>query len=104
MLNYLDVYPIELPARYANKFACYNTVYITTNWTLEEQYREVRLEHPETWKAFLRRIHEVRIYNEDGNIDTYSSVDDYMNSRKVFNLTKVDKDKLISDLIKGKTY
>ena len=31
MLQYLDGYPIELPARYANKQACYTTVYIISN-------------------------------------------------------------------------
>lgn len=28
MLLYCDIYPIELPSRYANKYACYNKVYI----------------------------------------------------------------------------
>ena len=31
MLNYLDGYPISLPARYANRVACYEEVYITAN-------------------------------------------------------------------------
>lgn len=35
MLMYCDIYPIELPSRYANKFACYNKVYIVSNWALE---------------------------------------------------------------------
>ena len=79
MLNYMDIYPIQLPARYANKFACYNVVYIISNWSLEEQYREVQHDNPESWQAFLRRIHEVHIYNADGSIDTYDSVKKYMN-------------------------
>ncbi|MCL2861877.1 MAG: replication protein [Firmicutes bacterium] len=63
MLNYLDGYPLMLPSRYNNKEACYTKVYITTNWTLEQQYKNVQSEHPTTWQAFLRRIHKV--YNFD---------------------------------------
>lgn len=78
MLNYLDIYPIELPARYANKFACYNTVYIVSNWSLEQQYHEMQNENPESWKAFLRRINEVYVYNADKTIEKYDSVEKYL--------------------------
>lgn len=55
MLNYLDVYPIKLPARYTDHAACYTKVFITSNLSLDEQYAEI--DHSgETWKAFLRRI------------------------------------------------
>ena len=77
ILQYADIYPVELPARYANKYACYNIVYIISNWPLEEQYKEVQITSPESWNAFLRRIHEVRIYNSDGTIEVYDSVDKY---------------------------
>lgn len=40
MLNYLDIYPIQLPSRYYNKVACYNIVYIVSNWKLEEEYMD----------------------------------------------------------------
>lgn len=79
ILNYCDIYPIQLPARYANKYMCADTIYITSNWPLEEQYRGVQVDSPDTWKAFLRRIHEVRIYHEDGTVTVYDSVDKYMN-------------------------
>ena len=59
MLKYLDGYPLMLPCRYSDKVACYTTVYIVSNIPLERQYPNVQLEEPETWKAFLRRIHEV---------------------------------------------
>ena len=78
MLNYCDIYPIELPARYANKYACYEYVYLTSNIPLEEQYPEIQQASPETWKAFLRRIHEVQIYDEDGTIRVYDSVEKYL--------------------------
>ena len=84
MLNYLDVYPVTLPARYCNKVVCYNRVFITTNIPLEDQYTEVQKESPETWAAFLRRIHEVQVYLEDGTIVKYDSVEKYLNRNKEF--------------------
>lgn len=59
MLNYLDGYPLELPCRYANKYACYHTVYIISNIPLEKQYSFIQENEPATWKAFLRRINKV---------------------------------------------
>ena len=59
MLNYLDIYPLSSPARYNDKTACYTTVYITSNLPLEKQYRGEQWDRPETWRAFLRRIHNV---------------------------------------------
>ena len=92
MLQYLDIYPIQLPARYANKFACYETVYITSNWSLEAQYRDIQQDSPETWNAFLRRIHEVRIYDSDGTITVYNSVEEYLNRKYEFHsLTEEEK-------------
>jgi hypothetical protein len=67
MLNYLDIYPLELPCRYTNKVACFTKVYIVSNLDLNEQYRDVQFDYPETWKAFLRRIHKVMY------IDAYKS-------------------------------
>lgn len=84
MLNYCDIYPIELPARYSNKYACYHTVYIISNWSLEEQYSEVQEKSPESWKAFLRRIHEVHCYHEDGAITIYDSVEKYLHKDEEF--------------------
>lgn len=84
MLNYCDIYPIQLPSRYSNKFACYRTVYIISNWNLENQYSEVQKDSPESWKAFLRRIHEVRIYTKDGSIKTFESVEKYLRRDEEF--------------------
>lgn len=56
MLKYLDGYPIMLPCRYADRAACFETVYIVSNIPLEKQYTDIQLTEPETWSAFLRRI------------------------------------------------
>lgn len=66
MLNYLDGYPLTLPCRYNNKVACFTKVYIITNETLGSQYKEIQEKHPETWQAFLRRIHWVKEYTVNG--------------------------------------
>ena len=69
MLNYLDIYPLMLPARFNDKVACYDTVYITSNISLGEQYSEVQHYKPETWKAFLRRINFLVEYTD---VNTYT--------------------------------
>ena len=56
MLNYLDIYPLSLPCRYANKIAMYDTVYIITNIPITEQYTYTQQHEFETFNAFLRRI------------------------------------------------
>ena len=63
MLQYLDVYPVQLPARYHNKAACFTKVYIVSNDPLYRQYEKVQQENPKTWQAFLRRI--TAVYNFD---------------------------------------
>ncbi len=78
MLNYLDIYPLELPARYSNKYACYDFVYIISNWSIYEQYSAIQHEQPTTWAAFLRRINKIIVYNADGSIQTYCSPEEYL--------------------------
>ena len=78
MLMYCDIYPVELPSRYVNKIACYTKIYIISNWELEQQYAELQKNDKESWKAFLRRIHEVHVYEKNGNMTKYASVDDYL--------------------------
>ena len=63
MLNYLDIYPLWLRARYNNKLACYTKVFIISNIPLNEQYKNVQTESPEIFKAFLRRIHQIFNFN-----------------------------------------
>ena len=68
MLNFLDIYPVMLPARYYDRVACYTTVYITSNIPLEQQYPEIQKCKLETWHAFLRRIHTVTEFRKGGMI------------------------------------
>lgn len=66
MLNYLDGYPLELPCRYNNKYACFTKVYMITNVPLAQQYKSVQRDSPQTWCAFLRRINNVMHYTDIG--------------------------------------
>lgn len=65
MLKYLDGYPVEFPARYRNKVACFTKVYICSNIELRSQYSNIQTNEKETWNAFLRRINEVHIFSND---------------------------------------
>lgn len=86
MLNYLDVYPVVLPARYSNKFGCYTTVYVVSNWSFEMQYEELQKnsDQKSTYEAWVRRFNGyVKEYTDDG-ITTYSTVQDYLNRKHNF--------------------
>lgn len=78
MLDYLDGYPLNLPARYAPRVACYTTVVIISNIDLCEQYPNVQKYEPATWKAFLRRIHKVIEYKADGSTIDHGNAMDYI--------------------------
>lgn len=62
MLNYLDGYPLELPCRYNNKYACYTQVYIISNIPISQQYTQLQIDSLESYHAFLRRINSVHHY------------------------------------------
>ncbi len=78
MLDYLDCYPLALPARYANRQACYETVYIISNIDLKEQYPNIQCIEPATWRAFLRRIHRVIEYRTEGEPIDHGPALDYI--------------------------
>lgn len=78
MLDYLDGYPLALPARYAPRQACYTNVYIISNIPLKNQYLNIQKGEPETYKAFLRRIHHVIEYQEKGAPIAHGSAMEYM--------------------------
>lgn len=78
MLDYLDGYPLSLPARYANRQACYETVYLISNIDLTDQYPNVQMSEPETWEAFLRRIDHVIEYRKDGPPIDHGNATDYI--------------------------
>lgn len=66
MLNFLDGYPVDLPARYGNKPALYTEVYIISNESLAGQYKNLQQDNPKSYQAFLRRIHNVYRFDKLG--------------------------------------
>lgn len=80
MLIYLDGYYHELPCRYANKVSGWNTVYIVTNIPMQEQYKNVQDNHPETWAAWLRRIdaqvHKGHLEGNNSPLDKHDAFQD----------------------------
>lgn len=69
MLQYLDGYPINLPARYGDRTALFTKVYLVSNINLSNQYTNVQTYEPRTWQAFLRRIQHMSYYSRDGVYD-----------------------------------
>ncbi len=68
MLNYLDGYPLQLPCRYNNKYACYTKAYLISNIPIHKQYKVIQLEEKETYDAFLRRVHTINEIGINNNV------------------------------------
>ncbi len=67
LLNWIDRYPVYLPARYSDRIACFNTVFFTSNLPLSMQYEDIQRNKPEIWRAFLRRINHIIEFLPDGS-------------------------------------
>lgn len=68
MIDYLDIFPISLPARFYDRYAVYKYVYILSTLSLEEQFKDIRKYHPKKWNAFIRRITKIIEIQETGEI------------------------------------
>lgn len=79
LLNFLDGYPLNLPARYSNRVACYTKVYIISNLCLPKQYPDEQYNSPATFAALLRRIHKVVHYTAPGEFQEFETKD-YMDN------------------------
>ena len=64
--SYLDIYPVTLNARYANRVACFHKVYIISNLSLKSQYCDVQINKPMQYKALLRRINNIVHFTSEG--------------------------------------
>ena len=62
LLNILDVYPMNLPARYGDKPAGFDTVYICSNLHPSEWFKDL---DTVTLNALFRRFTELREFNAD---------------------------------------
>jgi hypothetical protein len=57
--NLLDRFPVNLPARYANRTACFDEVYIISNLPLDRLYTFEKQSTPEVYAAFTERIKNI---------------------------------------------
>lgn len=60
ILRVLDKYPLELPARYHNRPAMFDTVIVAANVPLDRQYSKVKKHDPARWAALERRFSVVK--------------------------------------------
>lgn len=106
MLNFLDIYPVTLPARYTPKVGCYNTVFVVSNWSFEQQYSELQcnVEQKTTYEAWIRRFNGfVKVYTEDGIIK-YSTIQDYLKRNEKFHPVTEDEKTPFDDKEKDTKY
>lgn len=87
LLTYCDGYVLQLPCRYANKWAAYDTVYIVSNSPLPDQYRDEQTNSPPVWRALLRRITEIVEFLPNGEKAYYKVDDDFNIVPAVIDLT-----------------
>lgn len=77
LLNILDIYPFLLPARYTDKWACYEKVYVISNYDFDELFR---YEDASIYNAIRRRFtlitQRMNILNVD---EVYRELDDFNN-------------------------
>lgn len=71
MLQYLDVYPCTLPARYADRQACFSKVYIISNIPFDKQYVDIQKNEKESFEAFERRINKFLIFGKKDESKTF---------------------------------
>jgi hypothetical protein len=64
MNNLLDKFPVNLPARFANRTACFDEVYIVSNLALNKLYALEQTTAPEVYDAFKARIQNVIHFTE----------------------------------------
>lgn len=68
LLKLLDRYPMQLSARYANKFAGFTEVWLLSNLPLSDLYRDVQVNSHAQWNALMRRITTYQRMEDDGSL------------------------------------
>lgn len=68
MLALLDNYKLFLPARYNDKPARYDTVWVVSNNPIEDQFKEIREKNFQRWDAFQQRFKKIYKMEERGKL------------------------------------
>lgn len=66
LLKFLDRYPLQLPARYADRWAAFSQVVMLSNQPIEAAYPGVHAAVPEQWRALTRRVTLYQYMDESG--------------------------------------
>lgn len=87
LLNILDIYPMLLPARYNDKWACYEKVYIISNYNYNQLFN---MYNNEIKQAINRRIRYITPYITKDNVtEVYSELDNFNGyENRLYNLSK----------------
>ena len=64
--RYISGFPLYLPARFNDKIACYNTVYIVSCKSLDKQYPNYQ--NSPIWSEFINQIDTICCFNDDGEV------------------------------------
>ncbi len=92
-LKVTDVYPLHFSTRYCDRYAAYTRVFIVSNWVLEKQYADICREDKESYSGFLRRIHDVMVW-ENGAFKIYTTAEYLKRDTKFHTLTKEEQQRL----------
>lgn len=77
LLNVLDIYPLLLPARYTDKWACYEQVYVISNYDFDELFN---IYDKTIYEAIRRRFHLITERMNTSNVnEIYKILDDFNN-------------------------
>ncbi len=84
LLNLLDIYPLLLPARYTDKWACYEQIYVISNYDFDYLFKV----YDETiYQAVKRRFHLITDRMDEFNVDEiYKILDDFNNKNNEDNI------------------
>lgn len=66
MLEYLQGFPMMLPARYRSRQASYTRVYVASNLRINQLYPNIQEEKPDVWRAFKRRFTAIKEMRQGG--------------------------------------
>lgn len=94
LLNILDIYPLLLPARYNDKWACYEQVYLISNYDFDDLFSV----YDETiYKAIKRRFSLITERMTFSNVEqVYKILDEFNN--KDNNNDNVDIENLLTNI------
>ncbi len=69
LITLAEGYPLYLRARYTNRVACFTKLFIVSDFSIMEQYKDVQLHFPQDWQRLLNHITKVVEFHPDGTTE-----------------------------------